>query len=310
MKIPTIIALLLIFLLVSLGIGFLIYNQLLTQNKKVLITPTNILVANITDSSATITWQTQKPSLGQVIYGDNIVVSDKRGSSPYQTHFVTLKDLTPNTIVKYWLKDNDYLFPDKDSFQFKTSSQKSSNDTSVLNQKQPIQGSVVDTNNRPVSNALVFLQITDAAPLVTYTDTQGQFILPLKELRTSNLQALYNLNSPTSANLLVQKMNENSNVQITIPLLTNQPIPAITLGQNLDLREYLASPSAQTSPLVFTDAVYQADYDLNADNKVNALDLALIIDNINKPNAPKKLDINKDGKVNQMDIDVFKQSLE
>lgn len=310
MRIPTIVGVVAILLAISLVVS-LTYNQKISQGlDSPNLAPQDIQVANITDSSATVTWQTTSPTKGQVMYGSeggplNINSFDDRDQTPKErlTHFVTLSNLSPESSYQFKVGTDYNHFPDK-PLTLKTSSQRSTNDSKILPLKQPIQGSVIESPQKPLDEGLVFLKISGASILATTIGESGNFLLSLKELRKQDLQGFYNLSPKTEGSLVIQKGSKSSLVQIILPP-SNQPIPTIVLGQSLDLRQYPASPSARLSTLSFDDS----PFDLNLDGAINSLDLAFVLDNVGKTNADKKADLNKDNKVNQADVDLLKKQI-
>lgn len=313
MRIPTILGLFIIILFITGGIGFLTYKQQLEKADLSLYHPMDIKTANVTDNSLTITWQTQQPAAGEVVFGDTsnlsqtaLDIRDKDKPSSRHTHFVTLTNLKPNTVYYYQIKSQGALFPAK-PLEVKTSSQLTITDRSLLEQKQPLYGNINLTPEQPADEALVFLNIEGAATVATFTRENGSFILPLKDLRTKDLQNFYKINNSTSAYLTAQKGGLKSDVKLTLPI-NGQPIPVITLGQNLDLTGYFPKSSAEKS-LSFDDPSNPSSFDLNNDQRVNSLDLAVVIDNIGKRVTDKKIDINKDGKIDSIDAEIIRSSL-
>lgn len=314
MKFPTILGLIVLIALITGGVVFLVYNQQQVKQQQLLLTPIDIQVVNITDSEATITWLTNEGTYGQVLYGEGslsqTIPQDDRGNQKFYTHFITIKDLQPSVTYSFKVKDNDLVYPENSPLEFRTSSQKSTNEPSLLNSKQPISAAVLENSESPATDALVFLEINGAAPLATYTTPNGVFILPLKELRKNDLQSFYNLTSSQPGKLLIKDRNKQSVVNLTVPIST-APLPALLIGQNVDLTEYLASPSAQIPKLSFDDnsPKFINKYDLNNDQRVNSLDLATVVNNLGKTNFNQKSDLNSDGKVDQADVDIIRNQL-
>lgn len=314
MRFPTIIGLIVILLFISLGVGFLIFNQQSLRQTQSQISPQDIRVVNITDSQATVIWITDKTSTGKVLYGEDDLsqtASDDRGSRKLYTHFVTLQGLKENTTYLFKVKSDDLLSPDSAPLEFKTSSQKSSSDALILSSKQPISAAVLTDGETPADDALVTLKIKGAAPLATYTAENGVFVLPLKELRKDDLQTFYNLTSSTNAELIIESNYKKSIVKIKVPP-SEYNLPSLLLGQDVDLTELLASPSAQAPKLAFDDNLLELTdkYDLNNDKKINSLDLGLVLDNFGKTNFEKKVDLNNDGRVDELDVNIIKDHLQ
>lgn len=312
MRFPTILGLIVLIALITSGIGLLVYNQQQVKQQQILLTPSDVQVVNITDSQATITWVTNESSFGQVLYGENnlsqTVSQDDRGKKKLHTHFITIKDLKESTTYIFKVKNNDLIYPDNSPLEFKTSSQKSTEEPSLLNSKQPISAAVLESSESPATDILVFLNIAGAAPLATYTADNGVFVLPLKELRKVDLQSFYNLTSPQEGELLIKNKDKQTTVKLTVPV-PNPTLPSLLIGQNIDLTEYLASPAAQTPKLAFDDNTSSLQYDLNGDQKINSLDLASVLNNLGRRDFDPKIDLNSDGKIDQADVDIIRSKL-
>lgn len=315
MKIPTILGMALLITAIVLGVMIYFYKQGITQKSELNSLPKKIQVVNLSDTSATIVWQTDQKSPGQIAYGPsqdlNMIKNDNRDKDEpkdHLIHFVTLTGLAPNT--KYYFKikiGENFFYPDK-SLDFKTASTLDESQNSSLN--KPIHGTILNTNLNPVDEALVFLKIDDAQDYATFTSTAGNFIIPLTLLRTKDLNSYYQLTQQTPALLFITRGELSSNVELSLPL-ENQVLPPLTLGQNINLKEFLKlqSQKASIQKQLEKSPDLVNKFDLNNDGKVNSLDLAKVIDLYNSKQTDKKADFNSDGAVNQQDIDTISQTL-
>jgi hypothetical protein len=213
------------------------------------VIPTEIAQNNLSSNSTTITWQTETPSKTEIFISKNPNsqevlegLKDNRDSSDSATerltHIATVSNLTPNTPYYLKIKVNGKFYP-KGDVQFKTAS---SSATSSAN-FSPIVGTIVDHSYQPVSDALVFLIIHNTYPLATGVNQNGNFILPLTNIFNTSDPTAQGIQQPidpeylANAVLLIQKGNEESQVELNLkPDL--KPLPAIVLGENLDLRSF------------------------------------------------------------------------
>lgn len=333
MRIPTLLGLTFLAIALGLGIFLFTYNKTLSEQTKKNFIPNNIEVSNISNSAATITWETDNRTAGSIIYqkvkdkdfsSDCIFsvstkifscldlkrfISPTKGSSAQEAkdvrdakegkthliHFVTLTDLEENTQYKFRIKEDRFLFPDQPLI-LKTA-MKVAEQTQT---QRPVLGKIVDESLKPVNEALVFLQILGAGNLSSITSQAGSFLIPLVSLYNKDLKSFYILDDKTPATLVVQKGNLKSAVQLNLPLENNQSLPPIILGKDLDLTETAASASANPVDKL----------DLNSDGQVNSLDMAIVIRNFGRNPIEKSSDLNEDGVVNQKDVDVIKQKLQ
>lgn len=338
MKIPTLLGLALIITSISLGILIVVLNNQTVKKQRPDFEPQNIHVVNISDTSATITWQTPTSLTGSVVYSENSNLDNfqydnrNRGGIklPHVVHFVTLKDLKPDT--KYFYKiislpenlskqnslyekllskitvfnpEKNFSYPDY-KLDFKTGPKITDKTDTPTELTRPIKGTVLNTNLNPIDEALVYLNIKDAQDLVSFTSTSGNFIIPLKGIRMFDLKNYYQLADNTPATLVIKKGSLSSKVEFTFPL-ENQTLPPITIGQTINLADYIASVSAKLKTQ--SNLTPSNKFDLNNDNKINTLDLSLVLQNFGKNPSLKRADLNEDGAVDQKDVDLLREVL-
>lgn len=316
MKIPTVLGLLLLTIAIALGVYLYYLSQTTTKLLQTTLAPHEARVVNLTPTSATITWQTDQPSIGQVIYGEgnalNMSQADDRDSLVYKprlTHLATLKKLKPHTQYQFQIQSNSIVFPvQKATFTTLPSTQP----MGELDLYQPVRGTILTSTGgetTPVDESLVFLRVVGATPLVTFTTAAGNFILPITTLYRLGTNQLVDLSQSVEAVLEIIRGEQKSEIEILLPL-GKKSLPPLTLGQDLDLRKILSSPSAQvatpTSPL-----------DLNSDGKINSLDLSIVLQNFGKSpkdeqssTAFKRADLNSDGIVDLKDTELIKKALQ
>jgi hypothetical protein len=315
-RIPTLFALTLIAIALGLGITVDYFNTKQQDELRSVYAPKKLTVTNLSDTKATITWQTGVPATGTVILGKDKNLSKQStpdlrdlGSSTsstpsaqkYLSHFIPLSKLEPNTTYYYQIKSEQLTYPKDNPLTFKTGP---ALNTDSLTINQPLIGNVVDPNLQPLNDALIFLDIPGAAQLATITTTSGSFILPLKELRTQDLQRSFDINTESDAQLVIVQGQHSSRNQIKLPPI-EAALKSLILGQDLDLRSFQPPPQATTSALIET-----TKYDLNNDQKINALDISVIVQSIGKLPVNPQADLNDDGQVNQLDLDLISQQIQ
>lgn len=290
MKIPTILGLLL--LAISLGAGIFLYRQyqLRTNQEQLLLEPQNIKIVNISDSGATIVWETQKEAVGSILWGQNTAnfQPDDRDKNPTArlTHFVTIKDLEADEKFTFKIKNNQFLYSKGQQFT-------TAKEVAGITDNKPILGTVINSNFEPVEDALILLSVPDGSELATFTLQSGSFLLSTTQLYKKSLEESFQFESDIEAKLFVYKKGLSSEVMITLPA-KNEPLPQIVLGQNSDFRQSLVSDQ-QINP-----------YDLNQDGEVNSLDLTIVHNNFGTNPTLPDADINLDGVVDKKDIEELK----
>lgn len=311
MKIPTLIGIALIIALIgSMGYWFLYKGNTIEQaNFEV----SDLQTLNISNNTATVVWQTNLPALGQVLYGEsenlNLKSSDNRDIKnpvPRFTHFVTLKNLKPNTKYFYQIINSSGSYPP--TLEFTTSNLEDSDNLSFSFLK-PVKGTILNTSLNPIDESLIFFSIPGAQNLATFSSTAGNFIMPLKIVLDKDLKKVFNISSGTSAIMTVKKKNLESKVALIISDKTVN-LPPITIGTSLDLSKY-AKPPIST---ILIRSKRQTNFDFNRDGKINSLDLAILREktttrNLPEPEDLERFDITSDGAITQEDVDVFSRSL-
>lgn len=206
-------------IILTLGIivGLFLINQQTHLFSKASVSPEpqNIKITNLSDNSFTITWVTNQKTPGFVTYGISeslgLTTQDDRDSgSPTNrfTHHVTLKNLDPETNIFYNITSGGKVFNQKG----KPYTQKTA---SVLNQTPPLPktiiGKVLNSDNKPVDESVVYLSASGNQLLSSYTRNNGNWLITLNTARTQDLNSYFDPLPGTQLN-------------ITISSGTNEPV--------------------------------------------------------------------------------------
>lgn len=327
MKIPTVLGLSLLITAISLGILIYYFDKKTETEERITYLPRDIQVLNIFDDQATVTWETENPAIGTVSYSDSGSMNqsqtdnrDHTGNQKERTvHFVTLRNLHPDTDYNFKVKSHNHAFPDK-PMSFKTAktlpTETSGENDEVPSapENKPLRGSVLNTNLNPIDEALVFLQITGAQPMVTFTSTSGNFLIPLSRLRDQNGTNVFTITENTPAKLIIKKGELVSEIEVNLPIPNNQLLPPLTIGQSISYQDLIAQ--SQITPRELPSTLEsRSRYDLNGDGTINTLDLATVLQYFGRPidenseNDIKRTDFNTDGTIDQKDIDLLTLNL-
>lgn len=234
MRIPTLLALILLFTILFLGLMLHINNK--TQEEKSLVdfSPLNIRFANQSSSSITIVWQSLKPVVGEIAWGKtqslgNLTSDDRDTNSKTArlTHFVTIKNLTEDKSIFFKVRNGPFFYP---TLPLETKTSPKITSTNL----QPITGKILDLTGQPTDEALIFLELPNTAPIATYTSSAGNFLLPTSELKTQNLRSSFILDENTVGNLLITKGSLQSRIKLNLSKEGTDLLP-IVLGQDQDL---------------------------------------------------------------------------
>jgi hypothetical protein len=303
-KIPTLIALAALISTLLVGVVLYTYSRKVGQ---VLGEKTSrdysIKIINLTDSSATVTWQTEKPQIGELRWGEKSTSEhttkddrDPDSAKPHLLHLVTLRKLKPNTSYQFQIAEGPISTPTQ-PLVFTT--KKTAPVPAEISSQKAIIGKVIKPDQTAADEAFIFLKLANAEEIGTVTTPSGNFILPLNILRPLKESSSFTM--PDTAKLVAQRGYLVSKVSVKFPLMDT--LPVITLGQDEDFT-YIATPSSR---LIQDEASASNKLDFNQDGTVNTIDMLLIRQAINKNDL--KADVNDDGVIDEKDVAAVRAAL-
>lgn len=261
-KIPTILALFILFA----GIGGVIFfnqnNHQLGSKAQTISSLEDIHFTNISDNSFTISWFTATNIIETVVVNDNgrymsyfEDADNDNIARPRMAHFVTAKNLKENT--SYEIKIINGEENCKISRDCPTFTQKTANHLANPISLPAARGTLITDDNKPADNAIVYLTIGKSPPLSGKTDSLGLWVIPFNNLRTDDL-----LSKPSlSDNDIVQitaKTSPDKKAEAVIDIKSirqNLSIPPLQIGKSYNLidliskKDLLASLNKSTNTL-------------------------------------------------------------
>ena len=292
-KIPTLLGLSIIMIGIITGVILTLREQVFISQASPDVKAQNITLSNIFETEVTISWQTSTPAISFIQFGEGSpneqTVLDDRDTNPpaggpkaHLIHYVTIQNLLPKT-----------------NYQYKIISGKTQSDTNKFTTATPLReqtgfrpiiGSVLDTD-KPLEEGIVYLSIAGATTQSALIKSSGNYLIPISQIRKSDLSEVFPLSEDTTAKLTVVSDKGQANMLFKLKTAVNT-LPPITLGENLDLT---------TQDL--------DKYDLNGDGKINSADNAILLQNFGKNPTDKKTDLNGDGVVDQKDLDLMAKQI-
>jgi hypothetical protein len=239
---PTILGLLLVLGAIASGVVLIKKGPTLFLKASPSLTPTQIKVTNITDSSFTVSWLTDEKTSGFIKHGpDNTLaftaqddrdqLSGKTGS--FQTHHITVKDLKASTAYFFKIGSGNKIFDNSNQpYQIttaKTTQSPPPNDVAY--------GTVIDQNNNPVEGAIIYLSLANASPASTLTKSSGSWVIPLNLIRSADLNNWATYDKEASIEEIFVQASPLGTATVVATTKNDSPMPKITLSQNFDFRK-------------------------------------------------------------------------
>ena len=232
--IPTLIGLVL--LILGLGSTFFLVEKgsSLWSQAQTLKAPTEITLANVSDTSFSLSWLTEEPTLGFIEYKEQTLFSkkqvaldirDNQKATPRYTHFVTVNKLKENTAYNVKIVGNQ---TPNSNLSFKTGPTLGS-PTETVN---PAFGVVVDASDIPVDDTLVHASFEGSQTISSLISENGQWVIPLGTLRSSDLSRYFVPSKLAQERLFFVGKKGKSIVTTTIE--NDSPLPLVRLGSSYD----------------------------------------------------------------------------
>ncbi len=270
-NIPTILGLLVLFVGLIAGV-FLVQS---TNTNSFLpratpqTTPKNLKITNVTDTSFTVSWQTDANTVGFARYGTNATnltqtSNDDRDQTSgstglFKTHHVTVRSLTPNTTYYFKLGTGSRELYDNNGAPYTTTTT-----TAISAQARTIYGQVSLASGSPAAGALIYVSADNLAPMSAIVQSSGSWVLSLAQARTKDLKSAAPLTPETPLSLLVLSPLDTTTSVVTATLANSQPVPQITLGQNQDFTSQQVAatpaPGATVAPATPAPADVQSKF--------------------------------------------------
>lgn len=239
-RIPTIFALLIIFI----GIGFTVFLDRLEQSNitsaKAYSVAEDIRFSNISDSAFNISWFTSSPSIGTVEIlndkGKMTYIDDLDNDNiprPRTNHYITVKNLAENTV--YTVK----ILPpsgrcDKNEKICPVLTQKTGNKLPNFSSLSPVRGSLISASNQGVSGAIVYITVSKSALLSSRTDSSGLWVIPLTNLRSLDLLSRIDIsdNDIVQITAIIESGQMSTAVVDIRSVRGGMAIPPLQIGNN------------------------------------------------------------------------------
>ena len=251
-KIPTLLALFLLFSAVGLTVYVDGSYQKLTTKAEDILAPTDVHISNITDNSLTVSFLTEKAVITSVsVSGEGIKSSflddlDNDGKPrPRLTHIFTVKNLKVDREYKIRL----FSGGQKCLYQEKCPEyiQKTGVFLPGTLELPPVKGQILDQSEKPLENAMVYLLIGQASPLLGRSDRLGKWVIPLNNLRTQDFLSRPHLTVSSRVQLTVKiNTSEYSSAVADIAAIKTGTLPSMQIGKRYNFLNTADDSQPQT----------------------------------------------------------------
>ncbi len=211
-------------------------NGDLFNNQNSDIIPQKVKISNISDDSFTVSWITDKNSIGGILYGTNDKLKNKAiddddiyatKSTPRKTHHVTISDLNPSSEYQFKIiSDKDSIFDNQgSSYLVKTAPS-----LPPAKKSHILSGVIESTPGQAAVGSIVYIQLAQSELRSTRVKKDGSWIINLSDTLNSQLTGYAKWDDYTNIELFVQSGNKTSKAITKIN--NSYKIPKILLGQN------------------------------------------------------------------------------
>ncbi|MBM3208795.1 fibronectin type III domain-containing protein [Candidatus Shapirobacteria bacterium] len=259
-KIPTIMGLL--FLVLSLVMGLFLVNraQVFLLRASPGISPREVKITNVNDSSFVVSWLSEEETIGFVRLdkgGQEIIFADDRDqlkgqTQKYETHYVTIKDLSPADKYTFKIGSGGKIFDNQGKPYEITTASTIARAAPVAD---PAYGMVLTTDGQPAEGAIVYLSLANAAPQSAMVRASGNWLITLSSVRTADLTDFVSYDKEASVEELFVQGGKRGTASAVFTTKSDSPAPTLTLGKTYDFRAQEAggiTPSILPSPIPTT----------------------------------------------------------
>ncbi|HVT01452.1 MAG TPA: Ig-like domain-containing protein [Patescibacteria group bacterium] len=240
-RIPTIFGLLI--LLVGIGVSSVFIRKGVNDisragPEKV---PQNVIISNVTDSSFTVNFTTNAPTVSGVQVEDGqtspFVVYDDRNKktgeqNPYYSHYITVTGLNPNTDYKFSiLSDGETYLLNGNKYSITTGTKINGTPPN----QSPIVGKILMPDGSAATDTIVELRVPSAERITALTQDNGNYIIPTNSIRNNTLNGYITLKQNEDLTLVAYR--QNLQAQVKIAYQENSTIPPLTLAQSYDFSD-------------------------------------------------------------------------
>ena len=281
-KMPTIVGLLIIVIGLVAGIYLIRGTTYFKPQASEEISPKDVRITNVSDSSFTVTWTTVTDTKGFVNWGDSenslSRVDSNEIAEEGSTHSVTVSGLDEDTAY-YFKINSESVDYDNNGIAWTT---KTGPVLPPPSKSSIASGSILSAAGNAVPNAIVSVNVGGASPLSTVTSTNGSWVIPLSNLRVSNLLSYYSFDGESEIVEISVNAGSQGTSSAQILAIYANPTPTMILGETHDFKN-LTDTGVNISPeasLDIPEEMRQKESAFNIDEEISVETKTVTLDSV------------------------------
>ncbi|MGB6838773.1 MAG: Ig-like domain-containing protein [Microgenomates group bacterium] len=235
-KIPTLLGIVILIFGLAAGILLVQNRQIFRLGASPQVSPKDVRITNITDSSFTVSWITDKKTSGFIKWGESASSLTKTELNELgelsETHTTTIQGLTSSKTYHFEIGSGGQDFNNNGiPWQVTVGPELLGPTTS-----NSISGSVLTATGAAAENSIVYVTLAGASPLSTTTSQNGSWVIPISSARTQDLTSLVEINETTTLIEISVQSGSRGVATAQIYPASAKPTPPIILGQSHDFK--------------------------------------------------------------------------
>lgn len=207
--------------------------------------PKDVRISNITDTSFTVSWTTDRETSGFVKWGGASASLDKTELDELSqsfVHLLSLRSLSPQTTYFFKISSGGEEF-DNNGIPWQANTGQT---LPIPNKTNLVSGTVLSASGQPAKNTLVYLTAGGGSLLSTITSQTGSWVAPISQVRTQNLSDFITIDEKNTLIEISVNAGPEGVASAQIYPQSARPAPPIILGQTHDFKNL---PSSQVSEI-------------------------------------------------------------
>lgn len=238
-KIPSLLGILLVIVIVGvIAVGSETFMQTQTRASGS-IQPVGVTIANISDTTFTVSWTTASPATGAIAVTANALSNrvifddqDAKEQNKYTSHIVTFRGAAADTAYSVTvISDGKKSLDGNKPYSVHTAPAL----TTASSNLEPAYGTILNADKSPVKGALVYLTLDGSQTLTTITKPSGTWLIPLNLIRTQDLTSFLPVTDRMNVNISV--LAGGLTTTTVTDTLNDSPVPDMMMGKTYDFRK-------------------------------------------------------------------------